>query len=57
MEGTHNEETEAIEEGDKEFKTGQGFGESSGENESSYPGHSTNAQALYPQQGSSSAHR
>jgi hypothetical protein len=50
MEGTHNEETEAIQEGDEEFEADQGHGETRDENESgyqictnchtiSYPGH------------------
>src|SRR5260370_31011096 len=41
--GTHNEETEAIKEGDEEFAADQGYGETIGH-------------ASYPQQGGSSSH-
>jgi hypothetical protein len=36
MEGTHNEETEAIQESDEEFEAHQGRGETCAENESGY---------------------
>ena len=68
MEGTHNEETEAIQEGNEEFKADQGYGETREENESGYqiytrchlvshPGHTVNGHASYPQQGGACAHR
>jgi hypothetical protein len=56
MEGTHNEETEAIKEGDEEFEADQGHGETREENESNYPGHSTNTQPRYPQKRGSRSH-
>jgi len=60
MEGTHNEETEAIQEGDEEFEEDNGHGETREGNESVYPictarkvvsylDQQTNGHARYPQ--------
>src|ERR1700676_3050729 len=57
MEGTHNEETEAIQESDEEFAADQSRGETRTENESAYQSCTSRKFVRYPQQGRTSAHR
>jgi hypothetical protein len=57
MEGTHNEETEGIQEGDEEFEADQGHRETCEGNESGYPICTSRKFVSYPQQGGSCAHR
>ena len=56
MEGTHNEETEAIQEGDEEFETDQSHGETCEGNESGYQICTSRKFIGYPQQGRSRSH-